>query len=107
MKKFPHLVQMHRTHAPDGLVCMSLDRSEEELAIQGKVLDFLKKQGADFPNFILKDSDADRDEFLKKYDAENSPAVILFDRAGNRVPVPDGAKDEEVEKLVRDLLAAK
>jgi hypothetical protein len=107
VKKFPHLVQMHREHAQDGLVCMSLDVSEDELTSQNKVLDFLKKQGAAFPNFILKDDEKARDEFLDKYNLNITPAVLLFDRSGKRVNVPDGASQEELERLVKDLLAAK
>jgi hypothetical protein len=107
VKKFPHLVQMHRELAKDGLVAVSLNVMESELKSQDRVLDFLKRQGAAFPNYILKDTEENRDAFLTKYKLEFTPAVILFDRTGARVRLPDDVGDEELEKTVKELLAAK
>ena len=53
VKKFPQLVNHHKAMGKDGLVCMSLNVEPEELKKQDKVLEFLKKQEADFPNFIV------------------------------------------------------
>jgi hypothetical protein len=107
VKKFPHLVQMHREFAKDGLVVISLDRSEAELSAQDRVLAFLTRQGATFPNYILKDTEENREALLAKYAIEISPAVALFDRAGKHVRVPDDVSDEELERTVKELLAAK
>jgi hypothetical protein len=107
VKKFPHLVQMHRALEKDGLVCVSLDRNEEELKSQDRVLGFLTRQGATFPNYILKDSESNRDALLTKYGLENSPAYALFDRSGKHVRLPEDVSDEELEQKLKELLAAK
>jgi hypothetical protein len=98
---------MHNEFAKDGLVAVSLNVMESELKSQDRVLEFLKRQGAAFPNFILKDSEENRDEFLTRYKLEFTPAIILFDRAGQRVRLPEDASDEELERTVKELLAAK
>jgi hypothetical protein len=107
VEKFPHLVQLHRKFAEKGLVCVSVDVFEDELKDQPRVVEFLKRQGADFPNFILKDTEANRDAWLAKYGIEHTPAVVLFDRSGKRVRVPEKFSPAEMEELVKDLLAAR
>src|SRR4051812_28226046 len=56
-REFPHLVEMHRGYAPDGLVCLSVSLDNEDDA--GKALDFLKKQQATFVNYRLDDESGD------------------------------------------------
>jgi hypothetical protein len=107
VKKFPHLVQMHNEFAKDGLVAVSLNVMESELKSQDKVLAFLKRQGAAFPNFILKDTEENRDAFLTKFNLEATPAILLFDRAGQRVRLADDTSDAELERTVKELLGAK
>jgi hypothetical protein len=107
VKKFPHLVQMHRDLSKDGLVCVSLDVNPSELKSQDRVLAFLTKQNAAFPNYILKDTDENTEAFLTKYNLVATPAILLFDRAGQRVPVPEDAGDDEVLRIVKEQLGAK
>jgi hypothetical protein len=107
VKKFPHLVQMHRTHAADGLVCMSLNAVDTEPADRERALTFLKEQGATFPNFILVDSEANEERYGEQYPTGAPPTVILFDRKGNRVKVLDSPEEHEVEAEVKRLLAEK
>ena len=107
MKKFPHLVQMHNTFAKDGLVCVSLDVNTDELESMDRVLAFLKRQGATFPNFILRDTEANLESFTTKYALEFTPAVLLFDRDGKRVRVPEDANNEELERIVKETLGVK
>jgi thioredoxin-related protein len=107
VKKFPHLVQMHREFAKDGLVAVSLDVNQAELKFKDRVLAFLTRQEATFPNYILKDTDENTDALLTKYNLEATPAIVLFDRAGQRVRLPDDVSDEELERTVKELLAAK
>jgi thiol-disulfide isomerase/thioredoxin len=106
VKKFPHLVDLHKNHSAAGLVCVSVNVFPEELTRKDKVLDFLTKQGASFPNYILKD-DANADRWQKDHGVEFTPWLILFDRAGKPVPVPEKATPAEVEELVKTALAAK
>jgi hypothetical protein len=98
---------MHDKFAKDGLVVVSLDRSEAELEARDRVLAFLTRQGATFPNYILKDTEENRESLLAKYAIENSPAFALFDRTGKHVRLPDDVSDEELERTVKELLAAK
>lgn len=98
---------MHQEFAKDGLVVVSLDRSEAELEAQDRVLAFLTRQGVAFPNYILKDTEENREALFTKYGIESSPAVALFDRTGKHVRVPDDASDEELERIVKEQLAAK
>jgi hypothetical protein len=100
-------VQLHRKHAAEGLVVMSVDLMRSELESKGKVLDFLRGQGADFPNFILDDAAAKVDAWQERHKIEVTPAVLLYSRSGEPVPVPQGATPDEVEAVVRRLLAEK
>lgn len=98
---------MHREFAKDGLVVVSLDVQQSELKSQDRVLAFLTRQEATFPNYILNDTEENREALLAKYAIESSPAVALFDRAGKQVRLPDDVSDEELERTVKELLAAK
>jgi thiol-disulfide isomerase/thioredoxin len=83
-EKFPHIVELANKYGPDGLVVMSVDMFEEDLKVKSEVLDYLKEQHAAFPNFILKDPDT----FMKNYNVEHTPAVVLFGRDGKRIDTP-------------------
>ena len=108
VKKFPQLVNHHKALGKDGLVCMSLNVEPEELKKQDKVLEFLKKQEADFPNFIVKDDEKNRDKWQEKYDANGTPSYVVFDRTGKFVPVPDEIKTEsDMKQFLQKLLEAK
>src|SRR5262245_3721896 len=48
-REFPHLVELHQTHAKDGVVCMSV--TVDEASQQEAALKFLQNQNATFPNF--------------------------------------------------------
>jgi hypothetical protein len=109
VKKFPHLVQMHRTFASQGLVCMSVDALDTGEKDFPKVLEFLKDKGASFPNFILKD-DKPSPELAEKYPTEPTPLIMLFNREGKRVKILEEDRDLEdanVEAEVKKLLAEK
>ena len=107
VKKFPHLVELHKKYGPDGLVCVTVDRLADELKRQDKGREFLKKQGAAFPNYILKDAEDAVDGWLTKHGLDPQPAVGLWDRAGKRVKLSDDPTDEEVEAAIRKALAEK
>jgi thiol-disulfide isomerase/thioredoxin len=114
VKKFPHLVEMHKKYADKGLVCVSLSMDKygdlDEYKKE-KVLKFLKDKNADFPNFILADPKKDEEGYQKllgNFDA--IPYMVVFDRAGNKVWSSDQKPkldDEQLEKLIEDQLAKK
>jgi hypothetical protein len=98
---------MHRKYGKDGVVCMSL--SIDDKVNTAANLDYLKKQGAAFPNDLL---DEEAVEILpaKLGVAAAIPVILVYDRTGKIVGRKEGEKDftyDDVEKLVRGLLEAK
>ncbi len=98
-------MQLHRKYATDGLVVMSLDVDQLEWEKKEKVLKFLSDQDAKFPNYIFRDRPQRVDDWLEKYDAASTPALVVFDRAGQRVRVPDLKTVDEQEAFVKQVLA--
>jgi hypothetical protein len=107
VKKFPHLVQMHRDFADAGLSVLSMNDTDTSSSQMKKVREFLKEKGATFPNFVIRDTPESWEKWNGKYPGNVTPAVIFFDRQGNRVKVMEGPTDEEVEAEARRLLAQK
>lgn len=103
VKKFPNLVALHKKYSKDGLVCISVDVFPEELERKDQVLEFLKKKGAVFPNYILKD-DKNNEEWQKPHGIEFTPWLILFDKSGKPSNVPEKASPEDVDELVKKAL---
>jgi thiol-disulfide isomerase/thioredoxin len=102
-KKFPHLVKLHKELAAEGLVCISLSVDlDEGLA---DALDFLKKQGATFPNYILWDSEKNKDNLEKSFIHSAPPIVHVFDRNGKKIQTWEGKIEEDkIDMLIKDLL---
>jgi thiol-disulfide isomerase/thioredoxin len=105
VKKFPQFVELHNRYADAGLACVSVDLMPSELADHAKVLAFLTVQKARFPNFILSDEQGKVDAWADRVGAIPTPAYLLYDRAGQRVPLDPNAGPDEVEAAVRRLLA--
>ena len=104
--KFPHLVQMQRQYAQDGLVCMSLSVDPPE--DKDNALAFLKEKGATFQNFMLVDTDENHEKWKDDFPATGPPIVHVFDRSGKKVKTFDGKfSEEDVENLVKKLLTQK
>lgn len=103
MKEFPHLVEMHKQHASDGLVAISVSVDDlEEARTKDAVLKFLTKQKATFTNLILAEAP---DDWQKKLDLGGPPAVFVYGRDGKLVKKFDeGVSYEEVKKIVLPLL---
>ncbi|MCE9532172.1 MAG: TlpA family protein disulfide reductase, partial [Planctomycetes bacterium] len=105
-KKFPHLVQLHKDLAKEGLVCISLSVDLEE-NFDG-ALEFLRKHGATFPNYILWDNDDNKDELEKKLAQRSPPIIHVFNRKGEKVHTWEGRiKEDEIDKLIKELLQEK
>lgn len=97
-------MQLHRKYAADGLVVISLDIEPDEWEEKGKVLKFLTDQKADFPNYLFVDRRQVVDDWLEKHEGTPTPAVVLFDRDGKRVKVPDFKDPGEEEAFVKQVL---
>jgi thiol-disulfide isomerase/thioredoxin len=113
VKKFPHLVEMHKKYADKGLVCMSLslDKAgvDEADYKKDKVLKFLKDKGAAFPNFIVVEPEKDEEAFKKLIgDYVGIPYMVIFDRTGKKVWTSDEKLDaKQLEKFIEQELAKK
>jgi thiol-disulfide isomerase/thioredoxin len=109
VKKFPHLVELHKQYADQGLTCVSVsfDRSGPVPGSQEEILDFLKQKGATFPNFVLTDPRADDAQLSEKFGWGGMlPHLTLFDRSGKRVwtseDIPLGLDEAGRTKVVDD-----
>ena len=114
VKKFPHLVEMHKKYAEKGLVCFSLSMDkygDEDEYKKEKVLKFLKDKGAAFPNFIVAEPKKDEEAYLKLLgDYSAIPYMVIFDRNGKKVWASDEKpklNDEQLEKLIEEELEKK
>jgi thiol-disulfide isomerase/thioredoxin len=115
VKKFPHLVEMHKKYAEKGLACVSISMDKAGPADeykQEKVLAFLKEKEAAFPNFIVANPDEDEKKIAARFgEFGGIPYMVVFDKTGRRVwdsdttPFPPKEAAEKVEKLIQDQLA--
>jgi hypothetical protein len=107
VKKFPHLVQMHRRLADQGFVAVSVSTNSADE--RDEALKFLRKQGAVFPNYRLSESNEKIDPKLKaKYPTDLQPILFVFNRVGEKV-LEDANRltPAQVEEKVKLLLADK
>ncbi|QVL34488.1 TlpA family protein disulfide reductase [Telmatocola sphagniphila] len=105
-KKFPSIMQMNKDLAKLGVVFMTVSRDEAEN--EKAVLEFLTKQKALIPNFILVDSEENIQEGSKRIDVTVPPQMHVFNRLGKLVKTFDNKnKEAEVEKFIRDLAEKK
>lgn len=104
-KQFPHFVHLHETFAKDGLVCISVSTDDE--ADKAAALEFLVEKKAVFANYRLSETNDDIAKELKeKYPTDEQPIKFLFNRKGEKVKdFRSKAKPEEIEELVRTMLA--
>ncbi len=111
--EFPHLVELQKQHG-DKVRCMSAScdyigvKSKPPESYKPKVLEFLTKSNATFPNVLLN---VDPDTLFEKIDLASIPAVYVFGTDGKIAKRFDNdagggeftyAKD--IEPFVEDLL---
>jgi thiol-disulfide isomerase/thioredoxin len=105
---FPHLVEMYRKYAADGMaavsVCVAAFDGFEPAEEKEKALKFLQSKNATFTNVIL---DASADVVQEKLRIDSIPCVYVFNREGKWYQFKGKDKYAEVEKLVTELLKAK
>src|SRR5436190_10468654 len=98
-KEFPHLVEMHKTYASQGVAFMSV--SIDPAKKQQAVLDFLRKQGATFTNVLI---DEPPNVWQEMFDAYGVPTTLVFDRDGKMVARFEGPAHAKLEVAVKKLL---
>jgi thiol-disulfide isomerase/thioredoxin len=107
-KAMPHLVKLYNEHKKDGLaaITVAVDLAWEQYspAVHASLLKFLQKQGANFPNLVL---DTSRQVLEEKLRIKAVPSVYVFNRQGKWTQFPDGINAEELDALVKKLLAEK
>jgi thiol-disulfide isomerase/thioredoxin len=107
-KEFPHVLELQRQHAAEGLVVVSVAiRLDEDTPLdveRGKVLKFLQEQNATTTNLLL-DEKVDVWQQRLRFDAV--PAVYVFNRAGKWYQFKDEFSYGDVAKLVAELVKAK
>jgi len=96
MREFPGLVDLQAKHKADvQCISVSLDfaglTDEPSAELKQRVLAFLEKKKATFPNVICTDPDSDVYEIAE---FNSLPAVYVFDRDGNLKKLFSHALDE-------------
>lgn len=113
VKKFPHFVSMQTKYGDKGLVCVSvcMEKLTENTYSKDKVLAFLKKKDATFPNYIVLEPEKDEAALTKKLGEGYRliPLMVIFDKAGRKVWASDddgpALTDAQFEKKIEELLA--
>jgi thiol-disulfide isomerase/thioredoxin len=103
---FPHLLEVAKARAADGLVTLSvnLDDPAEEGAAE-KALKFLTKVHSTVPNLIL---DERTEVWQEKLGSNTVPLVFIFDREGKAYKFPPEAIDRKaIDQLLGELLQKK
>jgi len=105
MTEFPGLVAIHKKHG-GKVACVSLSCDYIGLGkpedVAGPVLDFLKKQGATFQNYLSSDAD---EKLHAKLGIPSIPAVFIYGKDGKlhkKIAAEFSYKD--VEKIIDELL---
>jgi hypothetical protein len=103
---------MQRKYGPQGLVVMSVSVEEEaqDMAHQEKVLAFLKKQNATFPNYVLVDEKPDN--WIDKLGSGLRPIVFVFNKDGrwrsfNGTDLGEDDGDAKLDALIQQWLKQK
>ena len=104
-REFPHLVEMQKKYAKDGLAAVSVtvDAADDEEAV-GRARKFLRSAHADFTNLLL---DEPAEVWGDKLNAKTVPLIFVFDRDGRLAGKFDGDKanyEKVIEPFVHDLL---
>lgn len=108
VERFPHMVEMYGTYADRGVqfVSMSLDDRGDEAAVD-RAREFLERQRATFPNFLMDEKVL---EGFEKLDLMTVPAVYVYAPDGTlfrklTADHPDRQfTEEDVETAILELL---
>ena len=108
-RDFPHTVEWSRTFDKDDLAVISISVDEPE--VRETVLHFLKKQQAEFPNYISSVGAAEEAFDAFELDSGGVPHYKVYDREGNLVRKfyddPDNTYDHtDIEQTIRDTLGS-
>lgn len=113
MKSIPHLAELHKKHAKDGLVVLGISNEEPD-TIAGFLSGKAKKMKLEMPYFVASDEEMDTQSVWMK-DIEGIPYAFLVDKAGTIVwtgnPLAEPkVMDETIKQVLTgsfDIVAAK
>jgi thiol-disulfide isomerase/thioredoxin len=109
-KEFPHLVELHKKYAAQGLVAISVAVDPPADTLNMRLLKFLNKVQATFTNLYL---DEPAEVWQKKLEVDEVPCIFVFDRQGKYYrfggaeKAPRKAEYSQIEPLVVELLQKK
>ncbi len=112
-KKFPHVVELAKTRAEDGLqvISVSLDALSYDLPeARSNSLEFLTQQQATFPNFLMTSNTDDLNAWEDKFPTGALPIYHIYDRQGKRIQTFGNGKPfsaQELDQVIDQLLKAK
>jgi thiol-disulfide isomerase/thioredoxin len=85
VQEFPALVHIQRRYGRDGLVVFAVS-ADVRRDVPGKVLPFLRRQHADFPQYLQHSEDPQ--DFIDAFDPSwygDLPRTFIYDRSGHLV----------------------
>jgi thiol-disulfide isomerase/thioredoxin len=85
VQEFPTLVTIQRRYGRDGLVVFAVS-ADVRRDVAGKVLPFLRRQHADFPQYLQHSKDPQ--DFIDAFDPSwygDLPRTFIYDRSGHLV----------------------
>jgi thiol-disulfide isomerase/thioredoxin len=104
-EKFPHVMELHRKYAKDGLTVVSVSIDDvTDPDVRERVKMFLRQQGADCKNLLLAEKP---ETWIEKLHMNSVPSMFLFDREGRLINRWTGGEIElnSIEKRISQLLA--
>ena len=105
MAEFPELVKLHRKYQSKGLVVFTVS-ADSTRDIKSKVVPFLQKKRADFPQYLERADDPE--DFINAFDPHwdgDLPRTFLYDRHGHLVKEFGEQTPKGFEKALKPLLA--
>jgi thiol-disulfide isomerase/thioredoxin len=90
VEEFPYLVRLHREHGGQGvrLVLVSADFGPDR---ERQVVEFLERQGVDFPSYVKLGDDMQFIDTLAPRWSGALPATLIFDSSGTLRELWEGA----------------
>ena len=103
-ERFPHIVELSRAHADDGLVVLSIAEEFDPTAEETRpnVLSFLEENGADFENYLSVYGLGTEAAEAYEYGGE-LPFYKLYDRQGNLRHQFSGEPRDDVDPVIEPI----
>jgi thiol-disulfide isomerase/thioredoxin len=107
MAEFPELVKLQKKYQRRGLVVFAVSEDSAR-DIKSKVIPFLHKQKASFPQYLERADDPE--DFINAFDTSwqgDLPKTFIYNRQGRMVKEFGEQKPKGFERALKSLLLAK